>query len=420
MKKIFTLMGVLAFVGTGFAQENNEGTYAKYQLPNSDFEETWTYNEYKGAFGGISYSEETPNSWNSFYSAKGELADAALKLFSDQAGSVKKTTGYDGEGYAALIFSRKNMMGTISNGNLTSGIINMGDYDAANEKNYNYSDITNPTGRCEFVGLPDSVSVYFLFEPDTVKGMASMNMILHSEYEYKDPGLSMGTEDSLKYLVAIAKIRVSESEEWVKYSAPFEYNGENYKNEEKRYMLTSFSTNEKPGVGCHGDSLSIDHIRLIYNSRLKSLKIDGNEIVGIEPGIADYVLDDDIPAIENVEAVADGIGATVETAIEGNKLIITVKGNDFEANPENVHVYTVTFDDGTGIEGYNADNTYVTYSEGQLTVTGADGENVKVYTVQGVKIAEFTADGRGHRIDVDGNSVCIVKVGAKVFKVVVR
>lgn len=73
-----------------------------------------------------------------------------------------------------------------------------------------------------------------------------------------------------------------------------------------------------------------------------------------------------------------------------------------------------------GIEGYNAENAYVTYSEDQLTVTGADGETVRVYTVQGVKIAEFTADGRGHQIDVDGNSVCIVKVGAKVFKVVVR
>lgn len=417
MKKIFTLMGVLAFMGTGYAQENNDGVY---QFPNADFEGNWTYNEYKSSWGNnVTYSEYTPDSWNSFYTAVGDAAELALKLMANQTGSVKPTAGYDGKG--ALIFSRKNMLGTISNGNLTNGIINMGNSTASHPSNYNFSDIDNPAGCCVLAGLPDSVSVYFKFEPkDASLGNASMNMILHSEYEYKDPGLIMGSEDSLKYLVAIAKASIAESKEWMRYSVPFEYNGENYKNEEKRFILASFSTNGKPGIGSDGDSLSIDHIRLIYNSCLKSLKIDGVEIDGFEPGIADYEIDGDVPAIESVEAVADGIGAAVETAIEGNKLTITVKGNDFEANPENVHVYTVTFDDGTGIEGYNAENAYVTYSEGQLNVTGADGETVRVYTVQGVKVAEFTADGKGHQLDVDGNSVCIVKVGAKVFKVVVR
>ena len=422
MKKIFTLMGVLAFVGTGFAQENNEGLYAEYQLPNPDFEEGWTYNEIKSSFGaGVTYSEETPNCWNSFYTAVGEYAPLALKAMANQTGSVKATTGYDGTGYAALIFSRKNFLQTVSNGNMTNGLIHMGDTNASSEKNYNFSAVDSVSGYCEFVGLPDSVSAYFKFEPkDASLGNASMNMILHSEYEYKDPGLIMGSEDSLKYLVAIAKASIAESKEWMRYSVPFEYNGENYKNEEKRFILASFSTNGKPGIGSDGDSLSIDHIRLIYNSCLKSLKINGVEIDGFEPGIADYKIDGDVPAIENVEAVADGMGATVETAIEGNKLTVTVKGNDFEVNPENVHVYTVTFDDGSGIESYSAENAYVTYSEGQLNVTGADGETVRVYTVQGVKVAEFTADGKGHQLDVEGNSVCIVKVGAKVFKVVVR
>ena len=111
MKKIFTLMGVLAFVGTGFAQENNEGLYAEYQLPNPDFEEGWTYNEIKSSFGtGVTYSEETPNCWNSFYTAVGEYAPLALKAMANQTGSVKATTGYDGTGYAALIFSRKNFL----------------------------------------------------------------------------------------------------------------------------------------------------------------------------------------------------------------------------------------------------------------------------------------------------------------------
>lgn len=422
MKKLFTFMCACATMGFVYAQEDNgnsgNGVLAEYQLPNADFEENWTLNEFRNSEDKVTYSEETPDSWNSFYTAGGDFASLALKLMADQVGSVKKTVGYDGKGSAALIFSRKNLYQSISNGNLTNGIINMGSYVASDSKNYNYSDLDNPTGHCEFVGLPDSVSVYFKFEPtDASKGKASMNMILHSEYEYKDPGLIMGTEDSLKYLVAIAKTAVSASDEWVRYSVPFEYNGENYKTDEKRYMLVSFSTNEQPGMGSHGDSLSIDHIRLVYNSQLKSLNIDGVDIVGIEGNVFDYVIEDDVPTVENVVAVADGIGASVETAVDGNVLTVTVKGNDFAVNPENVNVYRFTFDDGTGIVHNELDNVSVAGGDGYLIVSGADGETVEIFNIQGMKIGEFIVNGNDYKLDIGISSMYIVKVGSKVYKV---
>lgn len=424
MKKLFTFMCACATMGFVYAQEDNgnsgNGVLAEYQLPNADFEENWTLNEFRNSEDKVTYSEETPDSWNSFYTAGGDFASLALKLMADQVGSVKKTVGYDGKGSAALIFSRKNLYQSISNGNLTNGIINMGSYVASDSKNYNYSDLDNPTGHCEFVGLPDSVSVYFKFEPtDASKGKASMNMILHSEYEYKDPGAAMGTEDSLKYLVASARASVAGDGEWVRYSVPFDYNGENYKTEGNIYLLASFSTNEKPGIGSDGDSLSIDNIRFIYNSRLESLTVGGSEIVGIEGDVYEYEIEDDVPAVEDVVAVADGIGAVVETAVDGNVLTVTVKGNDFSVNPENVHTYTITYNDVTGIEESSADNVCVEYTDGKLTVAGADGENVGVYSLQGVKIAEFVA-GDTCYLNFGSDFVCIVKVGDKVFKVVLK
>lgn len=393
---------------------------AEYQLPNFDFEGLWTSNEYVNSEGNATYSEETPEFWNSFYRADGDYAGLALKLMANQAGSVKKTVGYDGKGSAALIFSRQNLMGSVSNGNLTTGIVHMGNYVAADMNNHNYSDLDNSVGHRRFIGLPDSVSAYLKFEPkDKSKGNASMNMILHSEYEYKDPGAAMGTEDSLKYLVASARASVAGDGEWVRYSVPFDYNGENYRTEGNIYLLASFSTNEKPGIGSDGDSLSIDNIRFIYNSRLESLTVGGSEIVGIEGDVYEYEIEDDVPAIEDVVAVADGIGAVVETAVDGNVLTVTVKGNDFSVNPENVHTYTITYNDVTGIGENSADNVCVEYTDGKLTVAGADGENVGVYSLQGVTIAEFVA-GDTCYLNFGSDFVCIVKVGDKVFKVVLK
>lgn len=389
--------------------------YAEYQLPNADFEANWTLNQYESAMGaGISYSEETPDFWNSFYRADGDYADAALKLFSNQAGSVKQTAGYDGTGSAALIFSRKNMMNTISNGNLTSGIVHMGSMTADDPQNYNYSDLDNPTGRCEFVGLPDSVSVYFLFQPvDASLGNASMNMILHSEYEYKDPSAAMGAEDSLKYLVARASASVEAAENWTCYTVPFQYNGDNYQAEGKRYMLTSFSTNAKAGKGSDGDSLSIDHIRLIYNSRLSSLTIGGEALAGFSKDVYTYEVATDAPELEQIKAVADGIGATVETVLEDKVLTITVKGNDYTANPENVHTYQIIFTGKPdGISQTGNPEVSVVYADGQLLVSHSDGTVVEVYTMQGILLARFVADGTPRPIDLPRHSIYVVKAGA--------
>lgn len=331
-------MTACAAVSLGLAQ-------GVYQIPNSDFEGEWTTNEIKGLLGSISHSEDTPASWHSFYHADGEYKDAAVSLFANQAGTVKQTTGYDGKGFSAAIVSRKNMMESISNGNLTTGIVHMGSMTADDPQNYNYSNVNSADSCCLFTGLPDSVKVWFKFKPKTETDEASMNLILHTEGGYRDPSASLTEEEEAAARIAKAYTTIGNTgEQWKAYSVAFDYNGDLYQTYEgKKYMLASFSTNKGAGKGSADDSLFIDHIQLVYNSELAGLSYDGQSV--FSEGQANYDLSDKNYDESKLEATANGKGATIEKAYdeETGILTLTVKGNDISEAPENLHVYTVQF-----------------------------------------------------------------------------
>ena len=134
------------------------------QLPNADFEGTWTKHTKTGLLSAITYTEFTPESWHSFYDATGSVLSSAFFL-ANQLGKLSAVTGYDGMGYAAQITSQENAMKTISNGNLTNGVVNMGSIAADDTLNYNYSNISNTNTSLRFGVLPDSISAYVKFAP---------------------------------------------------------------------------------------------------------------------------------------------------------------------------------------------------------------------------------------------------------------
>lgn len=342
-----------------------------YQFPNSDFEEGWALNK-KYSEEQQTFEDESPDQWHSFADAKGPFAGLALLLTSDQTGGVWKTKGID-EGFAVTIMGRQNMMNSISNGNLTTGIINMGFYIATDINNYNYSDVNNKRGNCSFAGIPDSVSVYFRFMPkDKSLGKASMTMILHDKFNYADPSKILGEEDSISHLIARAYTTIDSTDTWKKYTVPFMYNGEKYKESAENYMLASFSTNQTPGAGSHGDSLSIDKIEVIYNSRIDSILINGTPLTDFSKDKYDY----DCPTINNdaeVIVYADGIGASVEKTMDNDrkKMTIIVKGNDYIENNDNLHTYTIQFK-----------NTPVSIKDIPMNESGSKD----VYDVQGRRV----------------------------------
>lgn len=340
MKSIFTLAALLCATWA-----NAQGVY---QIPNSDFEGDWTTNE-RGQ-----YVEVTPESWNSFYKAQGSATGLAF-LVKGQIGPLSKASeAHSGTG-AALITSVENMIGTISNGNLTTGIVNMGNTTADNPENYNFSDMSSEDGCCKFLGLPDAVRFWVKFDSkNSSKGNASANMILHTDAGYSDPSTRMGVEAEAASRIAKAFQEITPNNSWVEYVVPFIYNEndlyQSYKGQ--KYLLASFSTNKTPGKGTGGDALAVDDIQMIYYSDLSSLSYDGKEYFNSDN--TNYTIDAVYDA-SKLNCTSNGKGATIEKVYDRKTgvLTITVKGNDFSEEPTNVHTYTVQFKQPKSVTSYS-------------------------------------------------------------------
>lgn len=372
------MASALAVCGVTLAQAQQ----VSYQLPNSDFEGEWEMNRQKRGLMGVTYTEDTPASWHSFFDSTGDAASFAFGIVADQVGPLRQGTEKHSGNYSAKITSQENSLKSISNGNLTNGIVNMGEADAASVMNYNYSDIDNSSelgAYCRF-GLPDSAEVYLYFIPQGTSN-GSAKFTLHGPVEYRDPNGSMSAEDIENNLIALASTEVPASDGFVRYSIPFVYEGTLYQSVEERYMLASFSTNPNPGKGTNGDVLYIDDIRFIYNSQLATLTYDGATVEGFK---ADNYETLDMSSVaydaSKLAYTANGVGATVSASYneETALLTLTVQGNDISVNAENQHVYTIQFAvpapavDVTPIVGEYDSNL-------DITVGGADASATRSY-----------------------------------------
>lgn len=355
-----------------------------YQIPNSDFE-AWASNNEPG------------NGWNSFASAVGDMHWA-----SSMSPAPQKVEGRNSG--SAVELNSVNIFGKKANGNLTTGAINMGSMTPEDAtKNYNFTDLDNEGHYLLFKGTPDSVCLYAKF----ISGGSENGrgrFILHDKYEYQDPELS----DDSAHMVGDATILIPECDEWTRFCAPFVYTGTTAP-EGEQYMLASLTTNPKAG-GSANDTLTVDDIEIIYNSKLDSIVIAGTALEGFDKDTYSYTVTGQTPSADQITAYSDGKGASVDVALNEAVATITVKGNDFEANPENQHVYTVTFNNTSAIDAVNAENITVSYANGLMTVNGAEGAQAEVYTLAGQKVAQFLCNGTTS-VSLNPGAVYIVKVG---------
>lgn len=349
MKKIstkkFVAFIVCVFTVTMIANAQKGG----YQLANGNFEGTWTDNTRN------KYKESTPDNWNSFFTAKTnsttEMAFGTI-ITGAQAGTLAKASGDDAHaGFAAKITSVKNMMKSISNGNLTTGRINMGDTNPSAASNYNFTDLNDETCNHSFIGYPDSMVFWVKFTPVTKTNFGQAHLIIHDEFEYKEPNET--EENVAAHRIGYARTEIAETNGiWVRISEPFVYNTEKMNITGNRYMLASFTTNKEAGKGDGGDVLCIDDIEMIYNSHLVSLSIDGIPVDGFTSDRCDdpsdpIVITGEKPTDLNasIEAISDGQAATVSLGEENGLVAVTVKGNDYvEGTNENKHVYYLKFE----------------------------------------------------------------------------
>ena len=288
-----------------------------YQLEDPGFEKEWTGNE--------------PYGWQSFASASG--------LYNTFASSSPQPSD-PGEGHesshSVKLYS-KNIWKN-ANGNLTTGRVNMGDFDPVNSaKNYNYTDIDGGH-YLQFKGMPDEVTFWTKFKAGdgNVDKKGRGQFILHKKCKYQDPEIA----DLLPNRIAIASSLISESDDWVQCKAYFKYDVDDLKDiPTEKYLLASFTTNPNPGQS-KNDELYIDDVYFIYYSDLKSLSYDGTPINIEDPeNIQIAAKNFDLSKV----SCTSGKGADIQTSYdEGTRILtITIEGNDISVNPGNRHEYSV-------------------------------------------------------------------------------
>lgn len=292
------------------------------QLENSGFEQ-WE---------GVSSGEE-PVKWSSFVTATGSgiAFSQATKCQID-----KKEDAHSGQ-YSAHIWAR-SVFGVVAQGNLTSGCINAGSTSPADASgNYNYTRTSEPSQSMRFNGRPDQMKVWI---KSNVSGRCNVAVKLHAEGYYQDP---IAREDQLAELIASAKLTPeSNGGEWTEYTIPFDYQSKN----DPYYALVTFSTSDTPGSGSKTDEMWIDDVEMIYFSELQSATYDGGSLSFDGEGTA-QVIGGYNPKLLSV--VSTGAGAKISADFDEDTylLTITIKGQDYQQNPENVHEYYVQFTEGT-------------------------------------------------------------------------
>lgn len=317
-----------AYKVTTESQDPNDVTefnvYAKFVERNM-------YQVRNGGFEKWAKATEPGFGWNSFPSAVGSMASLG-KGSSPNPAQVEGRTG------SAVQIVSKSILGQKANGNLTTGIVNMGSMTPADAANHNYSDVTDPEHSLLIIGQPDGFEFYTKYkkgEEGEYQGHASF--LIHDQFNYRDPE----TADSVEHRIAKGGAFIDESEEWVRNYAEFTYDWSVDDAEATdKYLLINFTTNMTPG-GSQKDTLVIDDVRLIYNSELTKATY-GNALITFTDGAASI---DELYDETMLVLTSNGRAATIEKNYDSKTalLTITVKGQDYEADTTNCHAYTIQY-----------------------------------------------------------------------------
>lgn len=282
-------------------------------------------------------SENVPgHEWHSFDSATGTYSWA-----SDNSPKPFQEKNNPKEGTKSLGIFSTEVLKKKANGNLTTGVINMGSTNPASNNNYNITKRNVAKQYLEFEGTPDAVSFDARF---TSGGSANGRgrFILHGDVDYRDPELKDKGGNLIQTgLIGEAVILVPATTNWVHYQSDFSY--KTTTKPTKQYLLASLTTNPIAG-GSVNDYLYVDNIQFIYYNTLKSLSYDGTTI-NFDEKTTSYDLSSITYEAAKLHYDVKGIGAT--SSIDYNKatgvVTITAKGNDISVNAANKTVYTIQF-----------------------------------------------------------------------------
>lgn len=354
MKKIFTSL----FAATAVAL-----TVGAQQLPNNGFEEVWVDCVPWTSTGNTTAEGTTPTSWKVSNTVGTKLGSTYL----GKTSVAKKVAGYNSE-------SAVNLFNKSVAGQVIPGYFGLGTPWATASSASGANKAGGEFGGIEFVYRPDAIQFMYQSSGDQqptvvaytwngkfVQKDVSGNIVVSGKPTKIDMvdrdrnviGMTdapQGGEVTEKgTLVALINSRLEESTtDWTKGEFEFTYSAEaapekiNVVFSAGDYFSTTLESNS---------TLTVDDVKLIYYSRLKSLKVNGVDVPEFAPDTYEYNVDAEMPADASAiaaECMGNSGSANAEVALDAanNKATVTVTNSNVggtDVDGEESHVYTLNF-----------------------------------------------------------------------------
>ena len=171
-----------------------------------------------------------------------------------------------------------------------------------------------------------------------------------------------------------------------------------------------------------GNVLEADNVNFVFYSTLNGIAIGGEQLEGFAPDTYSCDVKGQLPAQDEVTFTAASRFATTQVDIDAEAMTVTITvtnqgGRD--ADGQTSHTYTLTFDDGSGIDSTDgADGTLITAANGEVTVTTDEAVNVIISDLAGRNVVNATAQAGTTSYALPAGYY-VVKAGDKVAKVFV-
>ena len=349
MKKIFTSL----FAATAVAL-----TVSAQQLPNNGFEEAWVDCVPWTSTGNTNVAGQNPTGWKA---SNTSTPIGAIKV-------AKKVEGYNSEG--AIQVANQEMAGQV-----IPGYFGLGTPWATSKGMFK---ITNKAGGAfgglEFAYRPDALQ--FMYQSAGNVQPTVVAYTWNGKFLQKDVSGEVAISGSPKKvdmvdrdrnvigmaeapeggevtekgtLVALINKRLdAATTAWTPCTLEFAYSAESAPEKINVVFAADDYFSTSPAKA---NSITVDDVKLIYYSRLKSLKVNGVDVPEFAPDTYEYNVDAEMPADASAiaaECMGNSGSAKAEVALDAanNKATVTVTNSNVggtDVDGEESHVYTLNF-----------------------------------------------------------------------------
>ena len=404
MRKIFTLLFLISFA---FAQ-------AQYYIPNSGFD-NWkgscgsTYQTSSG--GGMRQRPgDEPSDW------EGSSINQKVSIATVSQALVEKTTRNNTNTAVKL---HNKWVGALGKGSNAPAFISF-----ATPWVYAVTTVSSCDGGAyggrDFVGRPDAIKGWFNRSGNTGELAHIIVYTWTGTYKQVVPSKTNGetldnTDRAVMFdnaadvqqrgkRIASCDYTFASTNGWEELTIPLNYNYDEAP--QKVNVVLSSGDYWTRGNIKENSVLEADDVQFVYYSELASLKFNGKNYYS--KGKTSFT----IPAAydaNKLEVTSNGKGAKIEKNYNSTSrtLTITIKGDDFSVNSSNKHVYTVTFEENTGVVGPEPETPTTPGGPkelGERLYSLADADENKTYVLYNEQYTAYAIyeDGNGDKVWVAG------------------